>query len=79
MNTNIKRNLASLEHENMVLENQLEMYVYKFGKYFILDGEVLEAETFNFVRKASPQELEMFYTIRINEMRIRNLKNSLPR
>lgn len=71
-----RRDISSLEHENMILNNKLEMFVYEHGKYFILDGDILEVETFNFVRKASPQELEMFYTIRINEMRIKKLENS---
>lgn len=40
----------------------------------ILDGMVVDKETLEDIRKASEEELEWFYAIRINEMRLRNLE-----
>ena len=39
----------------------------------ILDGYVIDLETFENVREATENELKCFYTIRINEMRLRML------
>ena len=43
----------------------------------ILDGNVVDKETLDFIREATEFELDCFYTIRINEMKIRTRK-SLP-
>lgn len=45
----------------------------------ILDGCVVNKKTFETIRKADELELECFYTIRINEMKLRLLDESLPR
>ena len=45
----------------------------------ILDGHVVNKKTFETIRKADELELECFYTIRINEMKLRLLDESLPR
>lgn len=45
----------------------------------ILDGYVVNRKTFETIRKADELELECFYTIRINEMKLRLLDESLPR
>lgn len=45
----------------------------------ILDGYVVNRKTFETIREADELELECFYTIRINEMKLRLLDESLPR
>jgi hypothetical protein len=40
----------------------------------ILDGMVVDKDTLEDIRKASEEELEWFYAIRLNEMRLRNLE-----
>ena len=40
----------------------------------ILDGMVVDKYTLEDIRKASEEELEWFYAIRLNEMRLRNLE-----
>lgn len=45
----------------------------------ILDGYVVNKKTFETIREADELELECFYTIRINEMKLRLLDESLPR
>lgn len=45
----------------------------------ILDDEIVDTRTFETIRKADELELECFYTIRINEMKLRLLDESLPR
>lgn len=45
----------------------------------ILDGYVVNRKTFETIREADELELECFYTIRINEMKLRLLDKSLPR
>ncbi len=52
-----------------VLENNLK------ENEMILDGMVIDADTFEDIREATQNELNCFYTIRINEMRLRLLEN----
>ena len=40
----------------------------------ILDGMVVDKDTLEDIREASEEELEWFYAIRLNEMRLRNLE-----
>lgn len=40
----------------------------------ILDGMVVDKYTLEDIREASEEELEWFYAIRLNEMRLRNLE-----
>ena len=43
----------------------------------ILDREVVDKDTLEFIREATEFELDCFYTIRINEMKIRRME-SMP-
>ena len=40
----------------------------------ILDGMIVDKYTLEDIREASEEELEWFYAIRLNEMRLRNLE-----
>lgn len=43
---------------------------------FILDGEIVDEETFETVRPATEHELELFYGIRLAELKIKEIKNA---
>lgn len=74
----IKMKIKSLEVENNGYEVTLELLTY-VGKYIILDGEVLDKYTFEYVRDATDAELELFYNIRLNELKIKNLEEKISR
>lgn len=56
-----------------VLENNLK------ENEMILDGMVIDVDTFEDIREATENELRCFYAIRINEMRLRMLEEQIPR
>lgn len=47
--------------------------------YMILDREVIDISTFETVRKATEDEMTWFYEIRLSQLKIKELENSLPR
>jgi hypothetical protein len=47
--------------------------------YMILDREVVDISTFETVRKATEDEMTWFYEIRLSQLKIKELENSLPR
>lgn len=47
--------------------------------YMILDREVVDINTFETVRKATEDEITWFYEIRLSQLKIKELENSLPR
>lgn len=47
--------------------------------YMILDREVIDVNTFETVRKATEDEITWFYEIRLSQLKIKELENSLPR
>jgi hypothetical protein len=47
--------------------------------YIILDREVIDISTFETVRKATEDEITWFYEIRLSQLKIKELENSLPR
>ena len=47
--------------------------------YMILDREVVDIGTFETVRKATEDEITWFYEIRLSQLKIKELENSLPR
>ena len=47
--------------------------------YIILDREVIDIGTFETVRKATEDEITWFYEIRLSQLKIKELENSLPR
>lgn len=47
--------------------------------YMILDREVVDVNTFETVRKATEDEITWFYEIRLSQLKIKELENSLPR
>lgn len=74
---NIRKEIAFIENENSVLKRTLNFRLHH-GDHIYLDGEVLDKKTFEFVREALPAETEMFYKIRLNELKIKELKGLLP-
>lgn len=73
----IRKEITIIENENSMLERTLNFCLHH-GDHIYLDGEVLDKKTFEFVREALPSETEMFYTIRLNELKIKELKGTLP-
>ena len=73
----IRKEIAFVENENAVLKRTLNFCLHH-GDHIYLDGEVLDKKTFEFVREALPAETEMFYQIRLNELKIKELKGLLP-
>lgn len=73
----IREDIKIIEKENEVLKRTLNFRL-QHGKHMYLDGEVIDKETFEFVREALPEETEMFYQIRLNELKIKELKGKLP-
>ena len=47
--------------------------------YMILDREVVDIGTFETVREATEDEITWFYEIRLSQLKIKELENSLPR
>ena len=73
----IRKEIAFVENETAILKRTLNFRLHH-GKHLYLDGEVLDKKTFEFVREALPAETEMFYRIRLNELKIKELKGLLP-
>ena len=73
----IRKEIAFVENETAILKRTLNFRLHH-GKHIYLDGEVLDKKTFEFVREALPAETEMFYRIRLNELKIKELKGLLP-
>ena len=63
--------------ENMILDYKGELESLLEEGQFILDEEVVDEETFETIRPATEHELDLFYGIRLIELKIKELKRTL--
>jgi hypothetical protein len=67
--------INELEFNIGLYKTELEMLLEE-GQ-FILDDEVVDEETFETVRPATEYELELFYGIRLSQLKIKEIKRTL--
>ena len=67
--------INELEFNISLYKTELELLLEE-GQ-FILDGEVVDEETFETVRPATKYELELFYGIRLSQLKIKEIKRTL--
>ena len=65
----------------LLLQNEIEeckrmLNIHLKNNEMILDREVIDDETFETIRPATEFELEMFYKIRLNELKIKEIKKN---
>lgn len=63
--------------ENMILDYKGELESLLEEGQFILDEEVVDKETFETIRPATEREIDLFYGIRLLELKIKELKRTL--
>lgn len=63
--------------ENMILDYKGELESLLEEGQFILDNEVVDEETFETLRPATEREIDLFYGIRLLELKIKEIKRTL--
>jgi hypothetical protein len=74
----ILNQISKLE-DNISMRKALILESLDNEDYMILDREVVDISTFETVRKATEDEITWFYEIRLSQLKIKELENSLPR
>jgi hypothetical protein len=63
--------------EKLILDYKDELELLLEEGQFILDNEVVDEETFETLRPATEHEIDLFYGIRLLELKIKEIKRTL--